>query len=227
MRSDLASFVSDAHNAPGRFNVMDYRGATVIADYGHNPDAMRALVQAVERDAGPAPLAVISAAGDRRDQDHREQTQILGAAFDVMALYQDAAQRGRADGDGYRCCEGLARQRTWRGGGDPASLSRAGFALALLGETFCLEAMIRRRGAGASALSASPRLRWPEVQADFSCALVERQLRSRLPVAAKIAQGHRRGAIGGVPASADAACSRCSGRCALPPWAFPFVQHTG
>ena len=32
--------------APGRFNVMDYRGATVIADYGHNPDAMRALVDA-------------------------------------------------------------------------------------------------------------------------------------------------------------------------------------
>jgi cyanophycin synthetase len=48
IRAGLASFVNDADNAPGRFNVMDYRGATVIADYGHNPDAMRALVQAVE-----------------------------------------------------------------------------------------------------------------------------------------------------------------------------------
>jgi cyanophycin synthetase len=38
----------------GRFNVMDYRGATVIADYGHNPDAMRALVQAVEALASAA-----------------------------------------------------------------------------------------------------------------------------------------------------------------------------
>jgi cyanophycin synthetase len=28
---------------------MDYRGATVIADYGHNPDAMRALVNAVDK----------------------------------------------------------------------------------------------------------------------------------------------------------------------------------
>jgi cyanophycin synthetase len=35
-----------ATTRPGRFNVMDYKGATVIADYGHNPDAMRALVQA-------------------------------------------------------------------------------------------------------------------------------------------------------------------------------------
>jgi cyanophycin synthetase len=37
IRRGLASFVNDADNAPGRFNVMDYRGATVIADYGHNP----------------------------------------------------------------------------------------------------------------------------------------------------------------------------------------------
>ncbi|MDP1955205.1 MAG: cyanophycin synthetase [Polaromonas sp.] len=102
LKSGLASFVSDAHNAPGRFNVLDYRGATVIADYGHNPDAMRALVGAV--DAMPAPpgqrrSVVISGAGDRRDSDIRDQTIILGKAFDDILLYQDAAQRGRADGE--------------------------------------------------------------------------------------------------------------------------------
>ncbi|NMM06421.1 cyanophycin synthetase [Polaromonas sp.] len=102
IKSGLASFVNDAHNAPGRFNVMDYRGATVIADYGHNPDAMRALVAAV--DAMPATTGqrrsvVISGAGDRRDSDIRDQTVILGAAFDDVILYQDAAQRGRADGE--------------------------------------------------------------------------------------------------------------------------------
>jgi cyanophycin synthetase len=102
LKSGLASFVSDAHNAPGRFNVMDYKGATVIADYGHNPDAMRALVAAV--DAMPAGKGqrrsvVISGAGDRRDSDIRDQTIILGKAFDDVLLYQDAAQRGRADGE--------------------------------------------------------------------------------------------------------------------------------
>ncbi|MDP1566433.1 MAG: cyanophycin synthetase [Polaromonas sp.] len=102
LKSGLASFVSDAHNAPGRFNVMDYKGATVIADYGHNPDAMRALVIAV--DAMPASKGqrrsvVISGAGDRRDSDIRDQTIILGKAFDNVLLYQDAAQRGRADGE--------------------------------------------------------------------------------------------------------------------------------
>lgn len=43
IRQGLASFQSDTGNAPGRFNVMDYQGATLIADYGHNPDAMQAL----------------------------------------------------------------------------------------------------------------------------------------------------------------------------------------
>ena len=78
---------------------MDYRGATVIADYGHNPDAMRALVAAVEAMPAKRRSSVVIAAGDRRDEDIREQTQILGAAFDSVLLYQDAAQRGRADGE--------------------------------------------------------------------------------------------------------------------------------
>lgn len=99
IRRGLSGFVNDSDNAPGRFNIMDYRGATVIADYGHNPDAMRALVQAVDALPAQRRSVVISGAGDRRDEDIREQTVILGAAFDDVILYQDAAQRGRADGE--------------------------------------------------------------------------------------------------------------------------------
>ena len=99
IRRGLASFNSDGDNAPGRFNVMEFKGATVIADYGHNPDAMRALVAAVDALPAKARSVVISGAGDRRDQDIIEQTQILGSAFDTVVLYQDACQRGREDGE--------------------------------------------------------------------------------------------------------------------------------
>jgi cyanophycin synthetase len=99
VRRGLATFVNDADNAPGRFNVMDYRGASVIADYGHNPDAMRALVAAVESLPATRRSVVISGAGDRRDEDIRAQTAILGRAFDEVVLYEDACQRGRADGE--------------------------------------------------------------------------------------------------------------------------------
>ncbi len=95
----MGSFANDADNAPGRFNVMDYRGATVIADYGHNADAMHALVAAVEALPARQRSVVISGAGDRRDEDIRIQTRILGQAFDRVVLFEDACQRGRADGE--------------------------------------------------------------------------------------------------------------------------------
>ena len=99
IRAGLASFAGESDNAPGRFNVFDYRGATVIADYGHNPDAILALVGAVESMPAKRRSVVISGAGDRRDQDIRQQTEILGAAFDDVLLYQDQCQRGRQDGE--------------------------------------------------------------------------------------------------------------------------------
>jgi cyanophycin synthetase len=95
----LATFVSDAQAVPGRFNVFDYKGATVIADYGHNPDAIKALVQAVTNLPAKKRSVVISGAGDRRDEDIREQTRIIGDVFDEVVLYQDACQRGRVDGE--------------------------------------------------------------------------------------------------------------------------------
>ncbi|MBC3931439.1 cyanophycin synthetase [Undibacterium curvum] len=99
IRAGLKSFANENDNAPGRFNMFDFRGATVIADYGHNPDAMLALVKAVETMPAQRRSVVISGAGDRRDQDIRQQTEILGDAFEDVILYQDQCQRGRADGE--------------------------------------------------------------------------------------------------------------------------------
>jgi cyanophycin synthetase len=99
LRRGLKTFVNDAQTAPGRFNVFDYRGANVIADYGHNPDAIIALVNAIENIPAKRRVVVISGAGDRRDEDIRRQTEILGDAFDEVILYQDQCQRGRTDGE--------------------------------------------------------------------------------------------------------------------------------
>ena len=102
IHAGLAGFVNDAQSAPGRFNLFNYRGATLIADYGHNPDAIQALIKAINNMPSPAGSrrsVVISGAGDRRDEDIRQQTEILGDAFDQVVLYQDQCQRGRADGE--------------------------------------------------------------------------------------------------------------------------------
>lgn len=99
IQKGLASFVNDPQTAPGRFNMFTFNGATVIADYGHNPDAMLALVQAVDQFPATHRSVVISGAGDRRDEDLRRQTEILGEAFDEAILYEDMCQRGRQPGE--------------------------------------------------------------------------------------------------------------------------------
>jgi cyanophycin synthetase len=99
IKTGVSTFVNDAATAPGRFNFFEYRGANVIADYGHNPDAILALVAAVENIPAKRRLVVISGAGDRRDVDIMRQSEIVGDAFDEVILYQDKCQRGREDGE--------------------------------------------------------------------------------------------------------------------------------
>lgn len=112
IRAGVETFINDAATAPGRFNVYDYKGATVVADYGHNPDAILALVSAIDNMPSKRRVVVISGAGDRRDEDIRQQTEILGNAFDEVILYQDQCQRGRADGEVLSLLrQGLANAR--------------------------------------------------------------------------------------------------------------------
>jgi cyanophycin synthetase len=95
----LSSFVSDAQTVPGRFNLFQHNGATIIADYGHNPDAIIALSETIINMPAKRRMVVISGAGDRRDEDLRRQTEILGQYFDHVILYEDQCQRGRPDGE--------------------------------------------------------------------------------------------------------------------------------
>jgi len=61
--------------------------------------AILALIQAIETIPANKRMVVISGAGDRRDEDIIQQTEILGESFDQAILYQDQCQRGREDGE--------------------------------------------------------------------------------------------------------------------------------
>jgi UDP-N-acetylmuramyl tripeptide synthase len=96
----LASFVADFEHTPGRFNLFDFNGATVILDYGHNTSSLASMLETL----GPLPhkfrSAVYSAAGDRRDSDMIRQAELLGDAFDRVILFEEAnCIRGRAWGE--------------------------------------------------------------------------------------------------------------------------------
>lgn len=99
IQAGLSTFHTDAKTVPGRFNVFNYRGATVVADYGHNRDAVSALIQALRTWPADRRCVMLSAAGDRRDEDLRELGRLVGSAFDEVVLYEDSCQRGREDGE--------------------------------------------------------------------------------------------------------------------------------
>ena len=84
---------------PGRFNVLEIEGATVIVDYGHNVHSLDGGDRSGRQIPAPAPHGVYSTAGDRRDCDMIRQGELLGAAFDRVILYEDHYLRGRAQGE--------------------------------------------------------------------------------------------------------------------------------
>ena len=94
----LTTFISDPRTTPARFNVLHHQGATVIVDYGHNPSAFLAIGEAISHFPHERRAIVLSAAGDRRDEDIVRQGVIVGDLFDEVILFEDACNRGRADG---------------------------------------------------------------------------------------------------------------------------------
>ncbi|HEY5311336.1 MAG TPA: cyanophycin synthetase [Pirellulales bacterium] len=99
IRAGLESFAADMQHVPGRFNLLEINGATVIIDYGHNVSALSSLVEALDCFPSQRRVAVYSAAGDRRDSDMIRQGELLGDSFDHVILYEDHYLRGRAAGE--------------------------------------------------------------------------------------------------------------------------------
>jgi cyanophycin synthetase len=99
IRVGLESFGADLGKSPGRFNLLELHGATVIVDYGHNPASLAALLEVMEQFPHQRRLAVYSTAGDRRDCDLIRQGELLAGAFDRVILYEDHYVRGRQQGE--------------------------------------------------------------------------------------------------------------------------------
>jgi len=99
IRMGLSTFGADMQCSPGRFNLFEYNGATVIVDYGHNVSSLRSMLETIEQFAPSRRIAVYTAAGDRRDEDMVKQGELLGEAFDTVILYEDHYTRGREPGE--------------------------------------------------------------------------------------------------------------------------------
>ncbi len=96
IRVGLRTFDSTFFQAPGRTNVYDGHPFKVILDYGHNPAAVSALVDLVRRlEVGGRRICVLSAPGDRRDEDIAEIARACAKRFDHLIVRRDDDPRGR------------------------------------------------------------------------------------------------------------------------------------
>jgi cyanophycin synthetase len=84
---------------PGRFNLLEIKGATVIMDYGHNVPSLVAMIEAIQQLPQRRRTVVYTAAGDRRNCDMIRQGELLAGAFDKVILYEDQYVRGRNQGE--------------------------------------------------------------------------------------------------------------------------------
>jgi cyanophycin synthetase len=130
IRAGIESFSSDLETVPGRFNLVAYRGASVILDYGHNASALLALCESIERMPHRRRKIVYTAAGDRRDQDIVRQAHIIGDFFNDIYIYEDQCTRGRPDGEIMRIMrEGFGPEQPGRAivqeAGELAAISSA------------------------------------------------------------------------------------------------------
>jgi cyanophycin synthetase len=108
IRSGLLSFFPSPTLTPGRLNLLRVRGGQVLVDYAHNPAAVEGLMDLVRRMPANRRIGVITAPGDRRDEDLRLVGQRC-AGLDFVILKEDDNLRGRAPGEVARIIgEGLA-----------------------------------------------------------------------------------------------------------------------
>ena len=85
------SFLTMLFSDANRINFFGLSKFTMISS--------QASMQAVQAMPASRRSVVISGPGDRRDEDIRQITQILGNAFEEVVMYEDQCQRGRADGE--------------------------------------------------------------------------------------------------------------------------------
>ena len=79
-------------------NIYDEHPFKVILDYAHNPAAVRAMCHLVDRfEPEGRRIVVLSAPGDRRDEDIREIAEIAAGHFDQFICRCDDNRRGRGD----------------------------------------------------------------------------------------------------------------------------------
>ena len=96
IRHGLRTFDTTFFQAPGRMNIYDEHPFKVILDYAHNPAAVKAMCDLVDRfEPEGRRIVVLAAPGDRRNEDIVEIARTAAGHFDHYICRRDDNPRGR------------------------------------------------------------------------------------------------------------------------------------
>lgn len=99
IRDGFISFKDDEKHNPGRFNMYNINGFTVVLDYGHNIEGYRAVLSGAKKIKHNRLIGVIGVPGDRTDSSIIEVGKIAGKNFDYIYIKEDKDKRGRKHGE--------------------------------------------------------------------------------------------------------------------------------
>lgn len=95
----LSTFYCNEELNPGRFNMYNINGATVILDYGHNIEGYKAVLQGIKAMSFSRRIGIIGVPGDRLDGNIHDVGKISGEYFDYIYIKEDEDRRGRKKGE--------------------------------------------------------------------------------------------------------------------------------
>jgi cyanophycin synthetase len=96
--SALATFENDSSN-PGRNNLYKVGGGYVMIDYGHNPDAFKAICRMTSLWHGRRVTGIIGVPGDRDKSLIEEAGRVAARGFHRVIIKEDKDTRGREPGE--------------------------------------------------------------------------------------------------------------------------------
>jgi UDP-N-acetylmuramyl tripeptide synthase len=134
MAAGLSRFTGGASENPGRGNLFEIGGVSVLVDFAHNPHGVAALIDMLPALPAERRLILLGQAGDRSDEDIRDLARTVWAGRPERIVVKEMAEhlRGRAPGEVPR----LIRDELQRLGAPPEAIGHADSELAAVRQAF-------------------------------------------------------------------------------------------
>jgi UDP-N-acetylmuramyl tripeptide synthase len=91
----LRSFYPSLEQTPGRMNVFNLQGHTLLVDFAHNPDGFAGIRDFLATIDAPFKIGIIVGTGDRKDEDTQELGRLSAQMFDLVLIHQVKFLRGK------------------------------------------------------------------------------------------------------------------------------------